>query len=96
VRADYTSTQVSADGFMSDGQLCAVNGRKCASSSVELFGLLPSLDIGGPEARRDASHPAPLRSSPHIPVRSFERLALTQSASRISGEDALQSVVTSL
>jgi hypothetical protein len=39
---------------------------------------LPSLDDGGPEARRDASHPAPLRSSPHIHVRSFERVALTR------------------
>jgi hypothetical protein len=42
---------------------------------------LRSLDDGGPETRRDAPLPAPLRSSPHFLVRSFERFALTQSAS---------------
>jgi hypothetical protein len=45
---------------------------------------LPSLDDGSPEACRDAPLPAPLRSSPHFLVRSFERVALIQSASQIS------------
>ena len=49
---------------------------------VELFGLLASLDDVGPEARRNASLPAPLAVRPAHRVRSFERIALTRSTSR--------------
>ena len=51
-----------------DRVLAAVLFGPGCSSSVELFGLLPSLDIGGPEAR--------LRSAFRILVRSaFESVA---------------------
>ena len=45
-------------------------------------GSLPSLDDVGPEARRNASLPAPLAVRPAHRVRSFERIALTRSTSR--------------
>jgi mRNA interferase YafQ len=66
-----------------------------SSSGRAVRASLHSLDEGGPEACRDASAPASLRSSPHFPVRSFERVALTRSASRISAKAALRSVATS-
>jgi hypothetical protein len=47
------------------------------SPSVEPFGLPRPRSTTASQARRDASHPALLRTSPHIHVRSFERIALT-------------------
>jgi hypothetical protein len=65
------------------------------SPSAVLFGLLPSPGTAS-QARRDASHPATLRTSPHIPVRSFELSLSPQLAFRISVADARRSVATSL
>jgi hypothetical protein len=56
---------------------------------------LPSLDAGGPEVCRNASLPAPLAVQPAHRVRSFERIALTQSAFRILGSNPSQSAATS-
>jgi hypothetical protein len=50
---------------------------------------LYSLDIGGPEARRNASLPAPLAVRATYPVWPFEPVALTRSAFRISAEVAV-------
>ena len=53
-----------------------------------------SLDDGGPEACRNASLPASLAVQPAYPVRPFEQVALTRSASRTSVEDDHRSVAT--